>query len=42
MATLNWFLIKSPEMTDLEKQIINNLGSFSSIVAKVTTAPFIA
>ena len=41
-ATLNWFLLKSPEMSDLEKSIINNLGSFSSIVAKVTTAPFIA
>ena len=41
-TTLNWFLIKSPEMSSLQKSVINNLASINTIFAKATTAPFVA
>lgn len=38
-TSLNWFLMKGPEMSDLEKQIINGLSGISSVISKATTIP---
>ena len=41
-ASISWFLLKSPSMTDMEKSVINQIGSISNVMAKATTSPFVA
>jgi hypothetical protein len=36
-----WFVIKAPDMTDAEKQIINVFSGASDALSTVTTLPFI-
>ena len=41
-ASISWFLLKCPSMTDMEKSVINQIGSISNVMAKATTSPFVA
>jgi len=41
-GTIKWFLLKSPSMTEGEKNVINNIASINTVLAKATTAPFVA
>lgn len=41
-GTINWFLLKSPSMSDMEKKVINNIASINSISAAATTSPVVA
>lgn len=36
-----WFLIKAPDMSNIEKQIINNFNNISDAVNNFTTLPYI-
>ncbi len=38
---LVWFVIKAPDMTEIEKSIINGLSNFSDQVSEFTTKPYI-
>jgi hypothetical protein len=40
--TINWFLMKSPEMTSRETSIINGLSQINGAIIDATTVPFIA
>ena len=40
-ATLQWYILKSPSMTDTEKSIINGLASASDTIGDLTSAPLI-
>ena len=36
-----WFVIKAPDMSDGEKQIISSLSNVSDLISKYTTLPFV-
>lgn len=38
---LVWFVIKAPDMTDIEKSIINGLSKFSDQISDLTTQPYV-
>lgn len=40
--TINWFLMKSPEMTSRETSVINGLNKINGAIIDATTVPFIA
>lgn len=39
--SLVWFVIKAPDMTDMEKQIIDGLSQVSDSISDLTTKPYV-
>jgi hypothetical protein len=40
-ASMNWFLIKAPSLSDTEKKIMDGVSGFSTKIISVTTLPFV-
>lgn len=40
-GSLNWFLIKAPSLSDIEKKIIDGVSGLSKNILQVTTLPYI-
>ena len=40
-ASMNWFLIKAPSLSDTEKKIMDSVSGFSTKVLTITTLPFV-
>lgn len=39
--SLIWFVIKAPDMSNVEKKIINGLSQMSDTISNITTLPYI-